>query len=364
MRNTFKEFARLEGEELKNFFNDAVIVFDTNILLSLYTISDKAKVDVFDMMKALECQLWLPHKVAEEFYCSRPQKMDEAYIFRKAVFTLLDNAVKQTSDRCCFYKELSKSVTNLKEHIDKIILSRKQDYENDTVVDTLEKYFEGKVGDKFSDERYEEIENEFQKRINNKDNCPGGQDKQKKFNSSGDYIIWNQMIEHSKEIQKNIIFVTDDQKSDWCAKIGEQKVARPDLLIEFKKKTDGCLIKIYNFEHFSEVYNKQKTNKINKETTKEVKEHISSSEKMLRSLNKWSRMLAKQSEIYKNLTFSDALLNSINSARHLSDVTSQMNTYNEAAKACIFPSYMPVQADLFGQENILSPEELFGSKEP
>lgn len=359
MRSTFKEFARLEGEELKNFFNDAVIVFDTNILLSLYTISDKAKVDVFDMMKALECQLWLPHKVAEEFYCLRPQKMDEAYIFRKAVFTLLDNAVKQTSDRCCFYKELSKSVTNLKEHIDKIILSRKQDYENETVVDTLEKYFEGKVGDKFSDERYEEIENEFQKRINNKDNCPGGQDKPKKFNSSGDYIIWNQMIEHSKKIQKNIIFVTDDQKSDWCAKIGEQKVARPDLLIEFKKKTDGCLIKIYNFEHFSEVYNKQKTNKINKETTKEVKEHISSSEKMLRSLNKWSRMLAKQSEIYSKLTLNDALRDSINSARRLADMTRPLDIYDNGLKDCVWPSYISDKQNVFEPTDNILPEDVF-----
>ena len=51
MKNAFKEFARLNGNELKNFFDNTVIVFDTNVLLCLYSFTSKTRRRLLDMME-------------------------------------------------------------------------------------------------------------------------------------------------------------------------------------------------------------------------------------------------------------------------------------------------------------------------
>lgn len=283
MKNTFKEFARLNGNDLKNFFDRAVIVFDTNVLLCLYSFSSKTRRHILEMMEDLKRQLWLPHKVAEEFYCTRSNKIGELNTLSKNVVDDLDAILNKYDTTYCFYNELETGIKDIKSNINKVVSSHRKDYNKDDIVDTLEKLFDGKVGKKYSDEQYKNLENEYQQ----KNDCPGSKDKNKKTNSSGDYIIWNQMLDHAKQTGKNLIFVTNDQKDDLWKSVGNDiKVPRPELLIEFKEKTNGQLVQIYNLDTFFDVYNKQKTKRIDTDITKEIKAQISSSEKIMDKLRK------------------------------------------------------------------------------
>lgn len=67
MKQPFSEFARLNERELQDFLNNALIIFDTNVLLHLYLFSSQTLKQVFNMLSDIKKQLWMPHKVEEDF---------------------------------------------------------------------------------------------------------------------------------------------------------------------------------------------------------------------------------------------------------------------------------------------------------
>ena len=98
--------------------------------------------------------------------------------------------------------------------------------------------FKSKVGNPYSKETYEQLENEGKERYKN-NIPPGYKDSIKKENKYGDYIIWKEIIQFSKEHKKNIIFVTDDKKEDWWNIIhGETIGIRVELRKEFLNETN------------------------------------------------------------------------------------------------------------------------------
>ena len=335
MKNAFKEFARLNGPDLKNFFDHAIIVFDTNVLLCLYSFSSKTRRHVLDMMEDLKRQLWLPHKVAEEFYCTRSNKIGELNTLTRNAFNDLDAILNKYDISYCFYNELETGIKGIKSNINKVVATHKKDHNKDDIVDTLEKLYDGKVGEKYSAEQYKKLEDEFQQQ----NDCPGSKDKNKKINSSGDYIIWNQLADHAKQTGKNVIFVTNDQKEDLWKSVGDNvKIPKPELLIEFKEKTNGNLIQIYNLDTFVDVYNKQKTKKPDTNITKEIKAQVSSSEKIMEKLRKaldsykCNIPLGGQSlsDLLKYTDYTKNFSEQLNSARKISE----KNAFLQSLEAC------------------------------
>ena len=110
----------------------------------------------------------------------------------------------------------------------------------DTILSELTKLYEGKVGDKYSDERLKEIFTIGEERYNKKV-PPGYKDTNKKTGDRhrfGDLIIWLQILEKSKKDGCDIIFVTDDKKEDWWQLHNGDKIGpRRELIIEFRKET-------------------------------------------------------------------------------------------------------------------------------
>ena len=49
---------------------------------------------------------------------------------------------------------------------------------------------------------------------------PGYQDLKEKIGTQifGDLIVWKQILSHAKAINKNVIFICNDLKIDWCLK--------------------------------------------------------------------------------------------------------------------------------------------------
>ena len=71
MKNTFPEFARKTAEEHRKIWDNSLVIFDTNVLLSLYYYSPETRKSIIEMMKRLKSRLWMPYQVGKEFYMGR-----------------------------------------------------------------------------------------------------------------------------------------------------------------------------------------------------------------------------------------------------------------------------------------------------
>ncbi|MFN9115689.1 MAG: PIN-like domain-containing protein, partial [Bacteroidota bacterium] len=91
-------------------------------------------------------------------------------------------------------------------------------------------------------------------------------DSKKPDDGIGDLIIWQTILEISKANNKDILFVTNDQKNDWFYK--QDKIGlypKYELFDEFRRFTEGKSVAIVNFVKFLEL------SEANEDTINEVK---------------------------------------------------------------------------------------------
>ncbi len=273
MKDTFKEFARLKPDELKALWAEAIIVFDTNILLNLYEYSQNTRDGVFEIMEQLQKQLWLPYKVGEEFYTKRISKIHTHNNSCSKIVESIDNLLKIDKESC-LYELLhdNEHLKKLKRDVDKI---SKQDMLNtydDPIVEKIEKIYDGNVGHEPKPAEIDEIEKEYLYKTANGIYCPGFKDNSKEKNSSGDFHLWKQILNYGVKNNKSIIFVTEDGKEDWWWKPqGVRISARYELIKEFIHSTNGKKFHMYKFKDFTEAYKKYKGGKVDKKVTEEIK---------------------------------------------------------------------------------------------
>ena len=272
MKNTFKEFVRPKTEELRNLWNRAVIVLDTNVLLNLYAYSEKTRNEVFKILEKLKKQLWLPYKVCEEFYIKRISIIDKANHSNDKIISDIEDLLK-IDEESCLYSLLheNKYLKKLKDEARKILNKNKLDIFHDDIVDKLENIYDKRVGKDFNKEEKNNIEEEYRYKVKNDIYCPGYKDSNKDNNSSGDLILWRQILDHAKKNKVDIIFVTEDEKNDWWWKPRDIRIsARYELLKEFIESTDGKSFYMYNFKDFTKDFTKYKNVEIDKDVTDEI----------------------------------------------------------------------------------------------
>lgn len=68
MRKSFYEYYGLTSTELDKLWKDGLIVFDTNVLLSLYRRPIDVRNDILNVLKGLKERVWLPQQVGFEFH--------------------------------------------------------------------------------------------------------------------------------------------------------------------------------------------------------------------------------------------------------------------------------------------------------
>lgn len=233
MKKQLDKYIITETKE-KNLWQDCLFVFDSSALLNFYEYSTETRKNIFDTtFKVIEDKLWIPNHVEFEFLKNREttlrkpistynqlisshySKIEEnlkqiksktkkdhkhPYVSEK-IFIDLDNELEK------FKKLLSNEIKTRIEEIENLS-------ENDDVLNAFDKYF--KVGKKFNYAQISSIikEGEFRYKYSIP---PGYKDLESKigFQIFGDLIIWKQIIEYSKALNKPIIFVIDDVKEDW-----------------------------------------------------------------------------------------------------------------------------------------------------
>lgn len=171
----------------------------------------------------------------------------------------------------------------------------------------IESLFENKVGDEYNAETLKSLFKEGKERFENKI-PPGFKDSGKKDDGEqeikkyGDFIVWKQTMEKSKDSKQAVILVTDDRKEDWWVRFKGKTVSpRPELIKEFKDFTSQSF-HMYQSDRFLEFAREYLDETINERTIEEIRE--------LRRLDERRRLLEtkKAREILRFKKFREGLI--------------------------------------------------------
>lgn len=283
MRNSFKEYYGLNSSELDKLWKEGIIVFDTNVLLSLYRRSHGVRDDFISMIKSLSDRIWIPYQVGYEFH---EHRLEEAMRPIEAVRAIKGKLQKFENDFEQEYgnnpyldkKKIKIAFKAFSSKLDKMIqeslTSCPEFLKEDRVLTVLTELFDGKTGPDYQEKMLTEIYMLGSERYSNK--IPPGYKDAKKHEGDrhrfGDLIIWLQIIDHARVMAKDIIFVTDDKKEDWWEEYKDNRIGpRHELIREFREKTINQLIWFYTPDRFLK-YAKSKVGvSVKSETIEEVK---------------------------------------------------------------------------------------------
>ncbi|MBF5000343.1 DUF4935 domain-containing protein [Nocardia sp. BSTN01] len=267
------------------FFETAMIVVDTNVLLDLYRVSSATRAEILTVLSRTSDRLWIPHQVALEYSRNRRKVVIDRNIefsdikaaLRKSEKDAIDgldaalrkfikfrdkNRSNRDWDPAEFgldqegikgrikgiWDQVLQELDNLEREID---LSEK-DLAADPILVELNDLLTGRVGPAPSTtdlQRHVErfVHFRFPSKL-----PPGYEDVAKKeepVRQAGDYLLWKQLIDHlcsqaSRIEPRRVMLVTGDSKPDWWEldRAGNPIRARPELVHELRREANAELL--------------------------------------------------------------------------------------------------------------------------
>jgi len=306
MKDLFNGYYRLTKEDFDSLWGNAVFVFDTNVLLNLYRYQSSTRDSLFTVIERLAERVWIPYHVGLEFQRNRLKVIaaqHKRYSEVQNIVTESISSMQSELDGLQLKKRHSHiNPDKLIENINKIkndFLVELSTLEEQSISVTspdeirarIDSLFESKIGKPPATQ--DEIDQLFQEAEIRYKNAvpPGFEDSKKDENSSdeftyggitykrkyGDVIVWKQIINHAaNEALKDVIFITDDSKSDWWWKIdsnGKKTIGvRPELTDELSREAGVERFYVYNTEGFLKYANEQLGTQVTEEAIEEVRE--------------------------------------------------------------------------------------------
>lgn len=245
------------------------IVLDTNVLLMLYRYSPDYAKYCIDCLEKIKKNIVIPSIVKCEYEFHRRSKHKNAKNIIKELNTSLETILSNTKSKvvkaCNIYKnlkypninemekELNKEFDRIQSFVSNSTIKRK-DIKNASIIwetDIVEQFVnQCEVSKEYTEKEIYFLckvgAERFEEKI-----PPGYKDSNKKgIFGYFDFLIWASTIRYSLENDFNIIFVTNDLKSDWWKIDKEKKTFRDDLIKEFQIKTNKSIIGIDSSELF------------------------------------------------------------------------------------------------------------------
>lgn len=286
MKEKFKAFYELSEQELSEIWSndETIIIFDTNILLGLYEYSRNTQDEFFKIFQIVKDNIWIPFHVALEYQRGRLYVIRKEKVSLTKFNTKLDSIKSTVTDEFSsfdfkskhpdlfsieekFRKDICSLVDSFKIEVAKVDETQPCMTEYDDIRAKLDSLLEGKVGEEPEEAWVLDVAKQGATRYDNKI-PPGYMDVNKNGSSFthnniryegkfGDLIIWKQILEHLKSASglKNVIFVTNDTKEDWCNILdvnGDKHLigARPELKSEIYKETGINSFMMYKADEF------------------------------------------------------------------------------------------------------------------
>lgn len=295
MKNLFPEYF-VDKDKINKIWDDCLFVFDANFLCDLYRYSDVTRLNFIEVINKFSERVWLPHRAVEEYLRNRRgviRKQEELYVEVVSKLNDLEGNLNHKKQHPFVNKELHSKFFSVSEQLKRELEESRAEYvkrinDEDDIKDEIINIFDGKIGCGFDEEKLKEIFKEGESRYKEKI-PPGYMDKvkdevkdknehqcltenDKKSRVYGDLLIWKQIIEKSKQDNKNVIFITNDSKEDWWKLEGPNTLGpRGELIKEFEKET-SCFFYMYGPDRFLKFAQEYLDVKVNKEALEEIQE--------------------------------------------------------------------------------------------
>ncbi len=296
MKSKFRGYFAFLPELTLNEIKKAIICFDTSSLLNIYRYPKNAADDFIKAIEYFQENIWLPYLVALEYQSNRvtvlqqqARVFDDLLIKTKKYKGEVLGLFSDKQHHSIPYDQLEVLLENFDtdfENFLKKVKDRHPNYfRNDPIQNKLMNLFDGKVGEIPSlvdlEELYKEGEARFEKKI-----PPGYKDAKNKEHENklygdllikskySDFIIWSEIIEYARGLNKSIILVTDEQKEDWCWR--ESNIilgARPELVTEIFMKA-GVDFRLISSSQFISVASKIRKISISKSTVSDIEQSL------------------------------------------------------------------------------------------
>jgi hypothetical protein len=231
LRDQFTPYYTPDQEVVAAAVRAALVTPDTNVLLAAYRFERQAREELFSAFDKLGDRLWIPHQVALEFHRNRLgviaqqeayfgktreelQTAMGSYLAKLRAFTnriAIPHARSQELERMIrdAHAQVTAQVSSAEEANDVHLDSR----DSDEVLARLEILFEGRVGDPMKPDQLEAARKEAKRRVDQ--GIPPGYKDKDKADSSGDYLVWTQLLAEAATRQLPVMLITDDRKEDW-----------------------------------------------------------------------------------------------------------------------------------------------------
>lgn len=286
MKKKFSWYFAASESELSEVWSKGILTVDANVLLDLYRYHESTRNALIQSLKEFQGRLWLSNQAAEEFFRNRAN-----------VIVSSEKSFKQAQDEVEKLKaSLESTISQLKGNriipeivadglLEKIkpalndalesIASSRSNYpkylEEDSILHDLSEMFDGAVGSQFPADRIPELKKEAETRKNRKI-PPGYMDSDKDLEMQcGDFFLWRQILEKSKNDGKSVIFVTSERKEDWWEKCSGKTIGpRPELLREAYEFT-GKRILIYQTDRFLQYSSKRSGSTLDANVVDEIR---------------------------------------------------------------------------------------------
>jgi len=315
MQSTFYGYYPPTDLQYGLLWKDATIVLDTNVLLNLYRLPTTARDEFISALENLKSRLWIPHQVALEFQrrrltviASERRNTEDAVNAAKKLAGELKTKIEALQidkrgigiDVKPLIEDFESANSKLVDALDIAHASQFEISASDTLRESLDKLFEGKVGDGPKDQKeLDSLSLNGDDRYANKI-PPGFADVDKEKNPTeayffhdhlkyerkfGDLILWRQVLSHAKiRSIKYLIFVTADRKDDWWwREQGRTIGAHPELLREMKREAGVELFWMYSPAQFLEHANRFTTVEVSSQSVNEVEQVASDDLKIIQA---------------------------------------------------------------------------------
>jgi len=269
MKDLFRGYNKKTEKELKVLWENAIFVFDTNVLLNLYRYSEDTRNSIINLVENFKDRVALPYHTAYEFNKNRYEVIAQNEIIITNFLNELNklkNIINSKNQQPFLSSKLNKEADEVFKNIESELNDNKQKlnnfFKNDPIFDKINLIFSNKVSKQFTDEEIKEISKEGEIRYANKI-PPGFEDSKKQDNKFGDLILWKHIIEIANENKNSIILISDEQKKDWfwiLEKGGKTIGPHPKLIEEFYCETgfDFHILSSERFLKFGEIFSSVK----------------------------------------------------------------------------------------------------------
>lgn len=290
MKEEFFEYYPMTQKELSSFWENSLLVLDTNVLLNLYRYTESSRKDILGILKKFEDKLWMPFQVGWEYHNNRETVIDQVYGLEDIIgrqiqnsFDTLKKSYRNEYSRNPYLSAESweKKLDKTKESLIKYVLScykgAPEIKDEDIILSELNQLYLGRIGDGFTDDELKKIFEEGKIRYA-AEVPPGYKDQADKKNRGdrhlyGDLIIWKEIIRKAKSNKKSVFFVTEDLKEDWMRIVnGEKRGPRWELMREFYNETDGQRVIIMSPDRFVSFIHNLPDYAVKPKTIKEVED--------------------------------------------------------------------------------------------